>query len=131
MSEKWERWNREELAILKKHYSDMPREDIMRLLPGRTWRSIVHQAETQKIHRPHYGATRNKKYLAELHTTLSNARQNRASGYAPFAGKHHTADAKLHISVSNLHTRGHSIADIAERNGIPEKEVREIIEKRK
>ena len=130
MVQKWQRWNREELAILKVHYPNASRKDIMRLLPGRTWRSIVHQAETQKIHRPHYGATRNKEYLAELHTTLSNARQNRMSGHAPFAGSHHSSEAKLAISVSNLHTRGHCNADIAARNGISEKEVKELLEKR-
>ena len=130
LTEKWQRWNREELAILKKHFPYMAREDIMQILPGRTWRSIVDQAEKQKIHRPHYGTVRSKEYLAELHTTLSTARTNRTDGYAPFAGKHHAADAKLAISVSNLYTRGHNITDIAERNHIAEAEVKRIIKKR-
>ena len=130
MSIKWERWNNEELAILKKHFSYMAREDIMRLLPGRTWRSIVHQAEKQKTHRPHYATVRSKQYLAELHTTLSTARQNRTSGHAPFAGKQHTAESKLHISVSNLYTRGHCSEYIAKAKGITEEEVKKIIENR-
>ena len=130
MSEKWERWNNEELAILKESYPNAPREDIMRLLPGRTWRAIVHQAEIQEVHRPHYGTVRSAEYLAELHTTLSTARANRTSGHAPFAGKRHSAESKLHISVSNLHARGYSIADIAVRNRIAEKEVAKIIEVR-
>ena len=65
---------------------------------------------------------------AALHAKMSIARDNRTG--APFAGKHHTAKAKLHISVSNLHARGHSIGDIAKRNGIAEKEVKKIIEER-
>ena len=128
MSEKWQRWNHEELAILKEHFPNASHEDLMRLLPGRTWRAIGHQAEIQGIPRPHYGSIRNKEYLAELHITLSNARQNRTSGHAPFAGKQHSTESKLHISVSNLYTRGHSITDIAERNSIAEKEVEKIIE---
>lgn len=131
MSEKWERWNNEELAILKGHYPNAPREDLLRLLPGRTWRSIGHQAEIQEVHRPHYGTVRSKEYLAELHTTLSTARANRTSGHAPFAGKHHSAETKLAISVSNLRTRGYAIAYIARRNGITEKEVKKIIKERK
>ena len=128
MSIKWERWNTNELTILKVHSPNAPREDIMHLLPGRPWRGIVNQAGKQKIHRPHYGTVRSAEYLAELHTTLSTARTNRTDGYAPFAGKQHSAESKLHISVSNLHARGHSIADIAERNRIAEKEVVKIIE---
>ena len=130
MSEKWERWNNEELAILKESYPNAPREDIMRLLPGRTWRAIVHQAEIEGVHRPHYGTVRSKEYLAELHITLSNARTNRTDGYAPFAGKRHSADAKLHISVSNLYAHGHDIIKISKRVGISEREVKKIIEAR-
>ena len=131
MSEKWQRWDKDELAILKHCYFYMPRHDLMGLLPGRTWRAISHQAGKQNLHRPHYGTIRSDKYLATLHTTLSTARQNRTSGYAPFAGKHHSADTKLAISVSNLHARGHRIADIAKRNGIAGKEVKKIIRDRK
>ena len=129
MVEAWERWNKEELAILKKHYPNMPCDNLMRLLPGRTWRAICHVAEKQEIHRPRYGTTRSEEYLTELHTTLSIARTNRTSGYAPFVGKHHSAEAKLAISVSNLFIRGHSIKDIAKRKHITETKVKEIIEK--
>lgn len=129
MSEKWQRWTIPELAILKKCYPNMPREDIKQLLPGRTWRSIGHQAEKQNICRPHYGTQRSEEFLATLHDTLSTARTNRSSGYAPFAGKHHSPDARLCISVNNLHARGHSIADIAKQNKIAEKEVEKIIKK--
>lgn len=121
MTEKWERWNKEEMAILKKHYPDMPRDDLMQLLPGRTWRSIGHQAEKQEIRRNGYIIPKSAKQAAALHAKLSTARSNRTE--QPFAGKHHTADAKLAISASNLHARGHSIADIAVRNRIAEKEV--------
>jgi len=130
MIQKWQRWSREELAILKEHFLSMSRDGIMQLLPSRTWRAICHQASKQNLHRPHYGTVRSDKYLAMLHTTLSIARANRTSGYAPFAGKHHSADAKLAISVSNLYTRFHCVADIAALHGITEKEVRDIIERR-
>ena len=129
MSEKWERWALAELAILKKHYPDMPRDDLMQLLPGRTWRSIGHQAEKQEVHRNGYVIPKSAKQAAALHAKLSTARCNRTD--EPFAGNHHSADAKLRISVSNLHTRGHSIADIAVRNRIAEKEVVKIIGERK
>ena len=131
MSEKWQRWNIEELTILKKHFSYMAREDLIQLLPGRTWRAIVHQAEIQEVHRPHYGTTRSAEYLAELHITLSTARTNRTSGHAPFAGKQHSAKSTLHISVSNLYTRGHCSEYIAKAKGITEEEVEKIIEGRK
>ena len=131
MALKWERWNREELAILKEHFPNTSREDIMRLLPGRTWRAIVHQAETQEVRRPHYDTVRSKEYLAELHITLSTARTNRTSGHAPFAGKRHSADAKLAISISNLHARGHSIEDIAERHWLTYPQVSRIINSRR
>ena len=130
MSYKWERWNKEELAILKKHYPNMPRDDLMKLLPGRTWRAISHQAEKQEIHRSRYGSTRSKEYLAELHIILSTARTNRIDGHAPFTGRQHNSAAKLAISVSNLYARFHCVADIAALKGITEKEVRDIIEKR-
>lgn len=130
MVEKWERWSIQELTILKEHYPNTPREDILKLLSGRTWRTICNTAQKQEIHRPHYGTTRSEEYLTELHTTLSNARTNRTSGYAPFIGKHHSAEAKLAISVSNLFTGGHSIKDIAKRNYITEMKVKEIIENR-
>ena len=130
MSIKWERWNTNELTILKEHYPNAPREDLMQLLPGRTWRAIVHQAEIQEVRRPHYNTVRSKQYLAELHITLSNARQNRTSGHAPFAGKQHSTESKLHISVSNLYTRGHCSEYIAKAKNITVEEVKKIIENR-
>ena len=125
MTERWERWNKEEMAILKKCYPDMPRDDLMQLLPGRTWRSIGHIAEKQKVHRNGYIIPKSAKQAAALHAKLSTARGNRTD--EPFAGKHHSVTARLHISVSNLHTRGHSIADIAVRNRIAEAEVKKIL----
>ena len=124
MSEKWERWNREEVIILKKHYPDMPREELMELLPGRTWRGIIHQAEKQGIHREHYGTQRSEQFLKELHDKLSIARQNRK----PFAGHQHSEKAKLCISVSNLYAHFNCVADIAALKGITVIEVQEIIE---
>lgn len=129
MSEKWERWNKKEILILKKHYSLMPRNELMQLLPGRTWRGIGHAAEKQELHRNWCEIPLSKEEITALHTRLSIARGKRTD--APFAGNHHTADARLAISVSNLYTRGHSIADIARRNGITKKKVKEIIEKKK
>lgn len=131
MVQKWERWNKAELAILKESYPKMPREDIMQLLSGRTWRTICNTANAYGIARPRYTIPRSKQYLEFLHDRLSIARRSRTAGYAPFAGNHHSADAKLAISVSNLYTRGHSIKDIAKRNGITEKEVGKILEKKK
>ena len=127
MSEKWERWNKEETRTLKKHYPNMPRDDLIRLLPGRPWRSICRAAEKRGLHRKHYGTLRSKQFLKGLHDKLSIARQDRK----PFAGCRHSLEAKISISVSNLHTRGHSIADIAERKDITEKEAKRIIEKKK
>ena len=126
MSVKWERWNREELHILKTCYPNMPRDDLIRLLPGRGWRSICRAAEKRKIHRKHYGTQRSEQFLEELHNKLSIARQNRK----PFAGCRHSLEAKISISVSNLFARGHSIANIAKRKGITEKEVKVILEKK-
>jgi len=130
MVEKWERWSKEEIAILKKCYPNMPRENLMQLLPGRTWRTICNTASKYDVHRPRYGTTRSAGYLKFLHDRLSIARRRRTAGYAPFAGNHHSADAKLRISVSNLYARFNCVADIAALHGITEKEVREIIEKR-
>ena len=129
MVERWERWSIQELAILKKHYPNAPRDELIQLLAGRGWRSICRAAEKRGLHREHYGTERSEQFLKELHSKLSIARRRRTAGYAPFAGNHHSADAKLAISVSNLYTRGHSIKDIAKRNGITEKEVGKIIEK--
>lgn len=64
--------------------------------------------------------------MEELHDKLSIARKNRK----PFAGCHHSSEAKINISVSNLFTRGHSIVDIAKRKDITEKGIRKIIEGR-
>ena len=128
MTEKWERWNKEELAILKKYYPNMPREGLMRLLPGRTWKAIMGAAERFGFHR-NRSIPKSKEEKAALRAKMSTARGNRTE--EPFAGQHHTADAKLHISVANLHARGHTIAAIAERNGIAEKEVVKIIENKK
>ena len=128
MTEKWERWTREEIAIMKKHYPDMPRNELMQLLPGRTWKAI-----TGAAHR--YGFSRNgditqtPEQKAAMLARLDIARGLRTG--PPFAGKHHSAEAKLAISVSNLHARGHSIADIAQRNRIAEKEVKKMLEERK
>ena len=97
----------------------------MQLLPGRTWRAIRHIAEKQKVRRNGYVIPKSAEQIAALHTRLSIARQNRTE--QPFAGNHHTADAKLHISVANLHARGHTIAAIAERNCIAEAEVEKIL----
>jgi len=128
MTEKWERWTITEIAILKQHYSNMPRDDLMQRLPGRTWRAIYHIAEKQKVHRNWRDIPLSEEEIVALHARMSTARGNRIG--QPFAGNHHTADAKLAISVSNLHARGHSIADIAKRNGIAEKEVKKLIEER-
>ena len=127
MTEKWERWSIAEVAILKRHYPNMPRADLMQLLPGRTWKAI-----TGAAHR--YGFSRNgditqtPEQKAAMLAHLDIARGLRTG--PPFAGKHHSADAKLAISVSNLHARGHSIAAIAKRNGIAEAEVKKMIEER-
>jgi len=130
MVEKWERWSKEEIAILKKFYPNMPREDLMQLLPGRTWRTICNTANAYGIARPRYTIPRSKQYLKFLHERLSIARRRRTTGYAPFKGNHHSAEAKLAISVSNLYVRFNCVADIAALHGITEKEVMEIIEKR-
>ena len=127
MSEKWERWNKEENRILKKHYPSTPRDELTQLLPGRGWRSICRAAEKRGLHRKHYGTLRSEQFLKGLHDKLSIARQDRK----PFAGCRHSLEAKISISVSNLFTRGHSIADIAERKDITEKEVKKIIKKRR
>lgn len=126
MVEAWERWNKEENRILKKHYPNTSRDELIQLLPGRGWRSICRAAEKRGLHRKHYGTQRSEQFLKELHNKLSIARQNRK----PFAGCHHSPEAKISISVSNLFTRGHSIADIVGRNGITGKKVKEIIEKK-
>lgn len=126
MSEKWERWNKEENRILKKHYPNTPRDELIQLLPGRGWRSICRAAEKRGLHRKHYGTQRSEQFLEELHDKLSIARKNRK----PFAGCHHSPEAKINISVSNLFTRGHSIVDIAKRKDITEKGIRKIIEGR-
>ena len=127
MTEKWERWTREEIAILKQHYSNMPRADLMQRLPGRTWRAIMGAAERYDFHR-NRSIPKSEGQKAALHAKMSIARGNRIG--QPFADKHHSADAKLAISVSNLHARGHSVADIAWRNGIAEAEVKKIIKER-
>ena len=127
MSVKWERWNKKELRILKKHYPNMPRDELIQLLSGRGWRSICRAAEKRGLYRKHYGTQRSEQFLEGLHNKLSIARQNRK----PFAGCHHSLGSKISISVSNLFTRGHSIADIAERKNITEKEVKGILEKKK
>jgi AraC-like DNA-binding protein len=127
MSEKWGRWMVAELRILKKHYPNMPRDDLMQLLPGRTWKAITDAAERYGFHR-NSDIPKTEAEIAAMRVRLSIARASRTG--PPFAGNHHTADAKLAISVSNLHARGHSIADIAKRNGIAEKEVKKIIEER-
>ena len=128
MTEKWGRWTREEIAILKRHYSNMPRDDLMQLLPGRTWRAIYHIAEKQKVHRNWRDILLSEEGQAAFCAKMSIARDNRTG--APFAGKHHSAEGKLHLSVGILHAFGHSIAAIAKRNGIAEKEVKKIIEER-
>ena len=127
MAEKWERWALAEIAIMKKHYLNMPRDELKQLLPGRTWKAITGAADR-------YGFARNRDIpmseaeTAAMRARLSLARASRTD--APFAGHHHTAEGKVAISVSNLHARGHSIADIAKRNGIAEEEVKKIIEER-
>lgn len=127
MSEKWERWGVAEADILKKHYFSMPKHELMPLLPGRTWKAITGAADR-------FGFSRKRSIpmteaaLALLRTRLSIARSLRDG--APFAGCTHTAESKIAISVSNLHTRGHTIAAIAERNGIAEAAVEEILKKR-
>jgi len=129
MTEKWERWTITEIAILKQHYSNMPRDDLMQRLPGRTWRAIYHIAEKQKVHRNWRDIPLSEEEIVALHARMSTARGNRIG--QPFAGNHHTADAKLAISVSNLHARGHCIAYIAVRNGIAKKEVKKILKNKK
>jgi len=127
MAEKWERWCTAEVEILKEHYSNMPRGDLMQLLPGRTWKAIMDAAERYGPHRD-CDIPKTEAEMAAMRVRLSIARASRTG--PPFAGKHHDADAKLAISVSNLHARGHSIADIAKRNGIAEKEVEKMIKER-
>ena len=128
MVEAWERWGINELAILKEHYSKTHRDELLKLLPGRTWRAVGHAAEKQKLSRGH-GIPKTEKEKAALHTKMRIARGKRAE--EPFAGKHHTAETKLAISVTNLFVRGHGITDIAHRKGISKMEVKGILEKKK
>ncbi len=133
MVEKWSRWHKKELAILEQHYPSMTRDELMQLLPGRSWHAIVLKAHKREIKRPYgrgRGATRTEKQLAELHKKLSASRRNRIAGYAPFRGHHHSAEAKMQIAVRHMRTAGRSVAEIAVRKGITEEEVKKIIGKR-
>lgn len=105
----------------------MSRDELMKLLPGRTWKAITDAAERFGFVRDS-NTPKSEAEEAAMRVRLSIARAARTG--PPFAGKHHDAEGKLHISVSNLHARGHSIADIAKRNGIAEKEVKKLIEER-
>lgn len=128
MADKWQRWYNNEVEILKENYPKAHKEELMKLLPGRTWRTIGNTAEKYGIHR-NRNITKTEEEIAALHTKMSVARGKRTE--QPFAGKHHTAETKLAISVANLHARGHSIADIAKRNRIAEKVVEKILDKKK
>lgn len=128
MAEKWERWTTPEVVILKKHYPNTPRDELLRDLPGRTWNSIGHAAEKHKIRRNWRDIPLNEDEAAAILSQMTLARASRTA--PPFAGNRHTAEAKLAISVSNLHARGHCIAAIADRNGIAEKEVKRILKER-
>ena len=127
MAEKWGRWYNDEVKILKEHYPKTHRDELLKLLPGRSWRAVGHAAEKYKVHRGH-GIPKTEKEKAALHTKMSTARGKRAE--EPFAGKHHTAETKLAISVTNLYVRGHGITDIAHRKGISKMEVKEILGER-
>ena len=126
MSEKWERWGKEEIRTLKKHYPNTPRDELIQLLPGRGWRSICRVAEKRGLHRKHYGTQRSEQFLKELHDKLSIARQGRK----PFAGCRHSLEAKISISVSNLSARNHSVADISKRTGVSESKIQIILNKK-
>lgn len=127
MAEKWERWMLAEIEIMKKFYPNMPRAELLQLLPGRSWKAILGAADRYSFARSR-SIPRGKKEQKALHAKMSTIRGKRTQ--QPFAGKHHSADAKRAIGVANLHSAGHSIADIALRNGIAEKEVKKILGER-
>ena len=106
----------------------MSRDELMKLLPGRTWKAITDAAERFGFVRDS-NTPKSEAEEAAMRVRLSIARAARTG--PPFAGKHHSAEGKLHISVGNLHARGHSNAAIAQRNGTAEQEVKKILEKRK
>lgn len=116
-----------EIEIMKKFYPNMPRAELLQLLPGRTWKAILGAADRYGFARNH-DLPMSKAQTAAMLARLDTARASRTG--PPFAGKHHSADAKRAISVANLHSAGHSIADIALRNGIAEKEVKKILGER-
>lgn len=47
-------WTEDELNIMKKYYSILPKEDIQKLLPNRTWNSIILKSSNLKIKSHHY-----------------------------------------------------------------------------
>ena len=47
-------WTEDELNIMKKYYSILPKEDIQKLLPNRTWNSIILKGSNLKIKSLHY-----------------------------------------------------------------------------
>ena len=128
MAEKWGRWLLVEIEILKNHYPISPRETLLRLLSGRTWRAIGHIANEKLGLTRGHNIPKSREQKDALHEKMSISRGKRIE--QPFAGKRHTADTKLRISISNLYARFNCVADIAALHGITEKEVREIIEKR-
>jgi len=125
MAEKWARWCVPELEIMNAYYSDMPRDELLKLLPGRTWKAITGAAGRFGFVRDS-NTPKSEAEEAAMRVRLNIARAARTA--PPFAGKHHSAEAKLAISVANLHARSHCIAYIAVRNGIAEKEVKKILE---
>lgn len=126
MSEKWERWAVAELAVMKEHYAKSSRKKLMQLLPGRTWKAITGAADRFGFAR-NRGLPMSKAQTTAMLARLDTARASRTG--PPFAGRHHTAEGKLHLSMGILHAFGHSIADIALRHGIAEAEVKKILEK--
>jgi hypothetical protein len=51
------RWTKEEEGILKKHYTTLSKEEIMKLLPNRTWKAIIRKAHLLRC----IGRPRNQK----------------------------------------------------------------------
>lgn len=47
----WKKWSESEEQILRDHYADMDKDELMALLPGRTWRSVKWRARQLEITR--------------------------------------------------------------------------------
>ena len=121
MGQKWDRWGKDEIAIVRDNFECTLWKDLLPLLPNRSQQYI------RKLGRD-MGLTRKVEHIDSDETKLKVGDSKRGNHY--FKDKEHTEATKLKMRISQLRRYGYDEDSIAKKVGKSKDEIVRICGKR-